>query len=114
MQGAISVQRDFARVKDAHDLMKRRTDVKALHIEDRKLPSRSRLCLGRLSIAWNHLLKLVECAHLPERCGQLVQNEKLGGFAKIHLRQRRSYQRVLQKLHSLRVAPFFRRDLPET
>ena len=60
------------------DLVKSRTRVEAVKTVEARAPLLVRLRLGRLSIARNERLDLVDCVCVEERVGESVKNLQFG------------------------------------
>jgi hypothetical protein len=88
----------------APNLVQPRAGVDAAQLPAEVTPIPLRLRLGRLSIAQNQRLHLVDCVRMEERIGEVEKDFQFHGVVLV-LTQRRRYQRVAQQLHPLLVAP---------
>ena len=92
----------------AQDLVKSRTREEAVQASEK-----IRLRLGRLEIARNQRLDLVDCLCAEERVGESAKNIQFHP-GNLLLTQRHACQRVSQQLHPLFLPPLNHRHAAKT
>ena len=92
------------------NLLKSRAGVEALQLPVADAPNLLRLCPGRLSIAQNQRLRLVDCVCQEERIGEFGKDFKFHASVVLVLAQRRRCERVPQQIQPLSAAPLPNRN----